>query len=50
MRDPRTAAVPLVLETPQKFPEPDREDATADPYDIAMLALLRGLEAESGGS
>ena len=49
LRDPRTAAVPLILETPQKFPEPDREDATADPYDIAMLALLRGFEAESGG-
>jgi deoxyribonuclease-4 len=50
LRDPRTSAVPLILETPQKFPEPDREDATADPYDIAMRELLRGFEAESGGS
>jgi len=49
-RDPRTANVPLILETPQKFPEPDRDDASPDPYDVAMCKLLRSFEAESAGS
>ena len=50
LRDRRSEAVPLILETPQQNPEPDRDDASADPYDIAMCTLLRGFEAESGGS
>jgi deoxyribonuclease-4 len=44
VEDRRTQGIPLILETPQKYPDPARDDATADPYDVEMLALLRSLE------
>jgi deoxyribonuclease IV len=45
LHDARSAGVPLILETPQKIPEPARDDASPDEYDIAMRKLLRELEA-----
>ncbi|MGH7506810.1 MAG: deoxyribonuclease IV [Longimicrobiales bacterium] len=50
LRDPRTAAVPLILETPQQNEDIGRDDPSPDPYDIRMLALLRGFEVEPGPS
>ena len=44
LRDHRTQDIPLILETPQLYAEPAKEDATADPYDIKMLGLLKSLE------
>jgi deoxyribonuclease IV len=44
LRDRRTQDIPLILETPQLYPEPAKEDATADPYDVKMLGLLKSLE------
>ncbi|HTD62290.1 MAG TPA: deoxyribonuclease IV, partial [Gemmatimonadaceae bacterium] len=44
LRDRRTLGIPLILETPQLYAEPAKEDATADPYDIKMLGLLKSLE------
>lgn len=43
LRDPRSADVPLVLETPQRNPDIAEDDASPDPDDVAMLALLRSL-------
>ena len=45
LRDPRSEGVPLILETPQSRPEPPEDDATADPWDAKMVALLRTLSA-----
>jgi deoxyribonuclease-4 len=44
LRDRRTMGIPLILETPQLYAEPAKDDATADPYDIKMLGLLKSLE------
>jgi len=44
LRDRRTQDIPLILETPQLNMEPAKDDATADPYDIKMLGLLKSLE------
>jgi|SRR5579862_1232480 len=44
LRDRRTQDIPLILETPQLYAEPAKEDATADPYDVKMLGLLKSLE------
>jgi deoxyribonuclease IV len=44
LRDRRTQDIPLILETPQLYAEPAKDDATADPYDVKMLALLKSLE------
>lgn len=41
--DERAHGVPLILETPQELTEVDDEDATPDPYDVAMIELLRSL-------
>jgi deoxyribonuclease IV len=43
LRDPRTDRIPLILETPQEIPEPPADDASADPYDVRMIQLLRSL-------
>jgi deoxyribonuclease IV len=43
LEDPRSASVPLVLETPQLHPEPAADDPTADPYDLRMVRLLASL-------
>jgi deoxyribonuclease IV len=43
LRDSRTVGIPLILETPeQNYDVPD-DDATADPYDRAMIELLDAL-------
>jgi deoxyribonuclease IV len=41
--DPRTADVPLILETPQMIPDPPADDPSADPYDLRMMELLRAM-------
>lgn len=46
LADPRSHGVPLVLETPHAVDEPPEDDATPDPHDVRMLALLRRLGAE----
>ena len=45
LHDPRSAGVPLILETPQMNPEIAEDDASADLYDLHMVALLRTLAA-----
>jgi deoxyribonuclease IV len=52
LADRRSRGVPLVLETPQQHPEVPADDATADPYDVRMAALLHELaggRAAKGG-
>lgn len=41
LADPRTEGVPLILETPQERDEIAEDDASADPADERMVALLR---------
>ncbi len=41
LADPRSAAVPCILETPHDREETEEDDATADPADLRMMALLR---------
>jgi deoxyribonuclease IV len=43
LADRRSRGVPLILETPQQYYDVPAEDAAADPYDLAMAALLRSL-------
>ena len=43
LQDRRSSDVPLILETPQKDFEIADDDATPDPYDVRMMALLEGL-------
>jgi deoxyribonuclease-4 len=45
LRDPRSRGVPLILETPQSTAEVAEDDASADPWDARMVALLRSLSA-----
>jgi deoxyribonuclease IV len=40
LADERAQDIPLVLETPQENYDVDDADATADPYDLRMAALL----------
>jgi deoxyribonuclease-4 len=40
LADPRSAGVPLVLETPQQNYEIAEDDPSADPYDVRMVQLL----------
>lgn len=40
VQDRRSEGILLMLETPQQVMEPARDDATPDPYDIEMAALL----------
>lgn len=42
-RDPRTVGVPLILETPQLNYKIEDDDVSADPYDVRMVELLRGM-------
>lgn len=44
LADPRSRGVPLILETPQQVIDIERDDATADPYDVRMRVLLESLE------
>jgi deoxyribonuclease-4 len=41
VQDPRSEGVPLILETPQQNYEIAEGDATADPWDVRMVELLR---------
>ena len=43
LADPRAEGVPLVLETPSERPEVADDDASADPADVRMMALLQAL-------
>jgi deoxyribonuclease IV len=43
LADRRSSGVPLIVETPQQHPEVAPDDATADPWDVEMMELLRSL-------
>jgi deoxyribonuclease IV len=43
LNDRRSHGVPRILETPQQQPEVGEDDASADPWDKEMVALLREL-------
>lgn len=43
LADPRSREVPLILETPQQHPAQPDDDASADPWDVRMMELLRAL-------
>ena len=45
LADKRSKGVPLILETPQENYEVADDDATADPYDVRMLSLLKEMAA-----
>ena len=45
LADPRSAGIPLILETPQRHYDIGDEDDSPDPYDTRMLELLRSFEA-----
>ena len=45
LADRRARGVPLILETPQENPDIAEDDATADPWDVQMMELLRGMAA-----
>ena len=47
LADPRSRGIPLILETPQQITGIEREDPTADPYDIRMVALLEQLAGKA---
>jgi hypothetical protein len=42
LEDARAHDVPLILETPQAEPDIAEGDLRADPWDVAMVALLLG--------
>ncbi|HEY7877351.1 MAG TPA: deoxyribonuclease IV [Gemmatimonadaceae bacterium] len=44
LADERSVSVPLIVETPQRNPDIDREDLSPDAYDVEMMTLLRSLE------
>lgn len=43
LADPRSQGIPLILETPQENPDIERDDPSADPYDVRMSELLKSL-------
>ena len=43
LRDSRTVGIPLILETPEQNYDVADDDASADPYDLAMIELLGAL-------
>ncbi|HET6363032.1 MAG TPA: deoxyribonuclease IV [Gemmatimonadota bacterium] len=45
LEDERSQGIPLVLETPQQITDVAKDDASADPWDVRMVALLRELGA-----
>jgi deoxyribonuclease-4 len=45
LADPRSHGVPLILETPQLHNDITDDDASADPYDLRMIALFETFEA-----
>ena len=46
LSDPRTRGIPLLLETPQAIELMPDDDASADPDDLRMVALLRSFDAD----
>jgi deoxyribonuclease-4 len=48
LQDRRSEGIPLILETPQQDYDVSEEDASADPYDLRMAALLKELETWDG--
>lgn len=42
VRDVRSRDIPLILETPQLNYDVGEDDATPDPYDLQMMAMLEG--------
>ena len=44
LRDRRTAGIPLILETPQQNYDIPEDDASPDPYDLAMMKLLLSMQ------
>jgi endonuclease IV len=44
VKDKRSANVPLILETPQKFYEIPDDDPSPDPYDVEMVRALKSFE------
>jgi apurinic endonuclease APN1 len=49
LQDRRAWGIPLILETPQQVNDIADDDATADPYDLRMIALLRRFSEEKTG-
>jgi deoxyribonuclease IV len=49
LQDRRARGIPLILETPQLVNDIADDDATADPYDLRMMALLRRFSEEKSG-
>jgi deoxyribonuclease IV len=47
LSDPRTRGIPLLLETPQAIELVPEDDASADPDDLRMVALLRSFDADA---
>jgi deoxyribonuclease-4 len=45
LHDPRTQAIPLILETPQANPDIAEDDPSPDPWDVRMITLLESLAA-----
>lgn len=43
LRDPRAEGIPLILETPEQNYDVADDDATPDPYDVAMVKLLTSI-------
>jgi deoxyribonuclease IV len=46
LHDPRSAGIPLILETPQENPAIADDDASPDPWDVRMMGLLRELAGD----
>ena len=46
LADRRTRGIPLLLETPQEIELLADDDASADPHDVRMVALLRSFDAD----
>lgn len=43
LRDDRSGAIPLILETPQQNYDIAEDDPSPDPYDVAMMRLLQSM-------
>jgi deoxyribonuclease-4 len=46
LHDPRSAGIPLILETPQMNLEIDADDPSPDPWDVRMMEVCLGMCAE----
>lgn len=47
LADPRTRGIPLLLETPQAVEAVADDDASPDPNDVRMIALLRSFDTDA---